>query len=41
VTAGEPIALVGNSGGQSTIGVYFEIRRDGKPIDPGAWLAPS
>lgn len=41
VNAGEPIALVGNSGGQSTIGVYFEIRRDGKPIDPGAWLAPS
>lgn len=41
VTAGESIAIIGNSGGQSNIGVYFEIRRDGKPIDPGAWLAPS
>lgn len=40
VIAGESIAIIGNSGGQSNIGVYFEIRRDGKPIDPSAWLAP-
>ncbi len=40
VVAGESIAIIGNSGGQSTLGVYFEIRRDGKPIDPSAWLAP-
>lgn len=40
VIAGESIAIVGNSGGQSTLGVYFEIRRDGKPIDPSSWLAP-
>lgn len=40
VIAGESIAIVGNSGGQSTDGVYFEIRRDGKPIDPSTWLAP-
>jgi murein hydrolase activator len=40
VTAGESIAIIGNSGGQSSIGVYFEIRRDGKPIDPSTWLAP-
>lgn len=41
VTAGESIAIVGNSGGQSQLGVYFEIRRDGKPIDPSTWLAAS
>lgn len=40
VSAGESIAIIGNSGGQSNIGVYFEIRRNGKPIDPGSWLAP-
>ena len=40
VIAGDSIAIIGNSGGQSNTGVYFEIRRDGKPIDPSAWLAP-
>lgn len=39
VKAGDPIASIGNSGGQATTGVYFEIRRQGKPIDPGQWLA--
>jgi len=41
VAAGEPIAIIGNTGGQASDGVYFEIRRDGKPIDPSIWLAPS
>ena len=39
VNAGDAIAQVGNSGGQSTTGLYFEIRHYGKPIDPGLWLA--
>lgn len=41
VAAGESIAIVGNSGGQTQLGVYFEIRRNGKPIDPNQWLAAS
>lgn len=39
VNAGDAIAQVGNSGGQSATGLYFEIRHQGKPIDPGQWLA--
>lgn len=38
VKRGQPIALVGNSGGQGEPGLYFEIRRDGKALDPQAWL---
>jgi murein hydrolase activator len=41
VQAGEIIATVGNSGGQADTGVYFEIRHQGKPVDPGVWLARS
>ena len=32
------IAHVGDSGGRATPGLYFEIRKDGKPVDPGAWV---
>lgn len=39
VTPGEPIATVGDSGGQERAGLYFEIRRDGQPVDPEDWLA--
>ncbi len=39
VRAGEAIASVGNSGGQAGTGLYFEIRHQGRPIDPGGWLA--
>lgn len=39
VKAGENIASAGNSGGQSSTGVYFEIRLRGNPIDPAPWLA--
>ncbi|MCO6552747.1 MAG: murein hydrolase activator EnvC [Gilliamella sp.] len=35
---GQPIALVGSSGGQNTPALYFEIRRDGKALDPRGWL---
>lgn len=38
VEGGEPIASVGQSGGINEVGVYFEIRRDGVPVDPQAWL---
>jgi septal ring factor EnvC (AmiA/AmiB activator) len=37
VDAGEVIASVGQSGGRSQPGLYFEIRKQGKPIDPLAW----
>lgn len=39
VKAGEIIASVGNSGGQNENGLYFEIRFQGKAIDPTTWLA--
>ena len=38
VSAGAPIATVGNSGGQRETALYFEIRHNGKPINPGPWL---
>jgi len=38
VEGGESIAAVGQSGGQSDVGLYFEIRQAGKPIDPRKWL---
>ena len=39
VEGGEPIARAGQSGGVSTSGIYFEIRRNGNPTDPLQWLA--
>jgi septal ring factor EnvC (AmiA/AmiB activator) len=38
VKEGQPIALVGNSGGQETSSLYFEIRRQGQAVDPVPWL---
>jgi len=35
--AGDVLATVGNSGGRSEPGLYFEIRRKGVPVDPGRW----
>ena len=37
VEAGEVIAGAGRSGGQERSGVYFEIRKDGKPTNPLRW----
>lgn len=37
VEAGEIIATVGQSGGRSEPGLYFGIRKKGKPVDPIAW----
>lgn len=39
VSRGEPIALMGQSGGQSRPYLYFEIRRKGIPVNPTAWLS--
>lgn len=39
VEQGEPVALVGNSGGQDQTGLYFEIRYQGEAINPAKWLA--
>jgi septal ring factor EnvC (AmiA/AmiB activator) len=38
VTGGDTIAAVGNSGGNSESGLYFELRHQGKPFDPLAWI---
>jgi septal ring factor EnvC (AmiA/AmiB activator) len=38
VKRGEPVASVGNSGNQSRPGLYFELRRNGQPVNPGTWL---
>jgi septal ring factor EnvC (AmiA/AmiB activator) len=37
VNPGDVIATVGNSGGQQSAGLYFEIRYNGKPTDPSSW----
>jgi len=38
VQAGEVIATVGASGGQRGSALYFEVRANGKPVNPMAWL---
>ncbi|MBD1227537.1 murein hydrolase activator EnvC [Xenorhabdus griffiniae] len=38
VRAGQPIALVGSSGGQQQPSLYFEIRRQGQAVNPLPWL---
>lgn len=38
VEAGETIALVGQSGGQSSPNLYFEIRYKGEAVNPGKWF---
>lgn len=38
VDPGEAIAHVGDSGGQAAAGLYFEIRKDGKPVNPKRWI---
>lgn len=39
VEPGDVIALAGDSGGAARPGLYFQIRRDGQPVDPAGWLA--
>ena len=38
VESGEPIASAGRSGGREVSGLYFEVRANGRPTDPAAWL---
>ncbi|HET6434520.1 MAG TPA: peptidoglycan DD-metalloendopeptidase family protein [Xanthomonadaceae bacterium] len=38
VRRGDAVASVGNSGGQGRPGLYFELRRNGEPVDPVTWL---
>ena len=35
---GDIIAAVGSSGGNEDSGLYFELRFEGKPFDPGKWV---
>lgn len=37
VQAGDAIASVGNSGGNATNGLYYELRRQSRPFDPMSW----
>jgi septal ring factor EnvC (AmiA/AmiB activator) len=38
VKRGDPVASVGNSGGQGRSALYFELRRNGDPVNPNSWL---
>lgn len=38
VRRGDAVARVGNSGGLAQPALYFELRRNGQPVDPGSWL---
>lgn len=40
VKAGKIIASVGNSGGNTQNGLYFELRKRGNPINPHPWFRP-
>lgn len=37
VEQNEPVALVGQSGGQQSTGLYFEIRYKGETVNPARW----
>lgn len=38
VGPGQVLAHVGDTGGQAEAGLYFEIRRNGRPVDPRPWI---
>lgn len=38
VRRGDAVAKVGTSGGQGAPALYFELRRNGQPVDPSSWL---
>lgn len=40
VAAGQPVARVGSSGRSSAPHLHFEVRRDGRPVDPLRFVAP-
>ena len=39
VRRGDALAAVGSSGGQERPALYFELRRNGAPVNPSGWLA--
>ena len=38
VKRGDPVASVGNSGSAGPPALYFELRRNGDPVNPNVWL---
>ena len=38
VHRGDPLATVGSSGGHGRPALYFELRRNGQPVNPTTWL---
>ena len=38
IRGGEPVAAVGASGGNADSGLYFELRYQGRPLDPLDWV---
>lgn len=38
VAAGETVALAGRTGGTEDPALYFEVRQNGKPVNPRSWL---
>ena len=38
VKRGDAVASVGTSGGQDSPALYFELRRNGSPVNPAGWL---
>jgi len=38
IRGGEPVAAVGASGGNADSGLYFEMRHQGRPLDPLDWV---
>jgi septal ring factor EnvC (AmiA/AmiB activator) len=39
IRGGERVAAVGNTGGHSDSGLYFEMRHEGRPFDPMSWVS--
>ena len=39
VARGEVVAAAGSSGGQAQPGLYLELRKDGRPFNPGSWFS--
>lgn len=38
VKRGDAVATVGSSGGHGRPALYFELRRNGQPVNPGTWV---